>query len=267
MLVNFHTHTSFCDGKDTPEEIVLSALEQGVHALGFSGHCFVPFDPGCRMDDTEGYRREVLRLKEKYRDQILILLGIEEDLYALVSREEFSYIIGSAHYMKAGERYYAVDDEYSTLVTCIKEHFASDPILFAKQYFENLCNYIEARKPDIIGHFDLLTKFDETMPPLFLGNPEYERMAVEYACRAAKSGCLFEVNTGAIARGVRTNVYPSAEILHALRREGAKLILSSDSHRKETLLFGLSDARAFVRDIGFREVYSLIDHGMIKHRI
>ena len=28
MLSNFHTHCTFCDGKNTPEEVVLSALEK-----------------------------------------------------------------------------------------------------------------------------------------------------------------------------------------------------------------------------------------------
>ena len=44
ILSNFHTHTSFCDGKNTPEELVLYAIEQGCAELGFSGHSYVDFD-------------------------------------------------------------------------------------------------------------------------------------------------------------------------------------------------------------------------------
>ncbi len=38
MIANFHTHTVFCDGRNTPEEVVLSAIEKGFSAIGFSGH-------------------------------------------------------------------------------------------------------------------------------------------------------------------------------------------------------------------------------------
>ena len=42
--VNLHTHTCFCDGKNTPEEMVISAIEKGMDVLGFSGHSSSSFD-------------------------------------------------------------------------------------------------------------------------------------------------------------------------------------------------------------------------------
>ena len=41
-LQNLHTHTTYCDGKDTPEEMVLEGLERGFHSIGFSIHSYVP---------------------------------------------------------------------------------------------------------------------------------------------------------------------------------------------------------------------------------
>ena len=35
---DFHTHTIFCDGSATVEQMIQSAQEQGVIALGFSAH-------------------------------------------------------------------------------------------------------------------------------------------------------------------------------------------------------------------------------------
>ena len=63
MLANYHTHTSFCDGKNTPEEIVLYAIEKGFTSIGFSGHGYTPFDLRYCMKDTEGYIKEISRLK------------------------------------------------------------------------------------------------------------------------------------------------------------------------------------------------------------
>ena len=37
-LCNMHTHTVFCDGKNTVDEMVESAIKLGMKTLGFSGH-------------------------------------------------------------------------------------------------------------------------------------------------------------------------------------------------------------------------------------
>ena len=34
---NFHTHSKFCDGKNTAEEMVLAAIDKGFTVLGFYG--------------------------------------------------------------------------------------------------------------------------------------------------------------------------------------------------------------------------------------
>ena len=38
IKANFHTHTTYCDGKNTPEEMVQAAIALGMTAIGFSGH-------------------------------------------------------------------------------------------------------------------------------------------------------------------------------------------------------------------------------------
>ena len=37
---NLHTHCTYCDGKNTLEEMVLAAIDKGFSSLGFSSHCF-----------------------------------------------------------------------------------------------------------------------------------------------------------------------------------------------------------------------------------
>ena len=38
---NLHIHTKYCDGKDTPEEMVIAACEKGFQSIGFSMHSFM----------------------------------------------------------------------------------------------------------------------------------------------------------------------------------------------------------------------------------
>ena len=63
MITNLHTHTTFSDGKNTPEEIVLTALEQGFCSIGFSDHAYTSYDISYCMNDEKGYIKEVRRLE------------------------------------------------------------------------------------------------------------------------------------------------------------------------------------------------------------
>ena len=258
MLTNYHTHTTFCDGKSTAEEIVLAALDSGFDAIGFSGHGYTAFDTRYCMKNTEGYRAEILRLKEKYTKDIEIYLGVEEDTSYPLDGAKFDYRIGSSHYFFADGVYYPVDSNYECMKRCVSVYHG-DAIRMAEDYFASFCSYILTYRPDIIGHFDLLTKFDEK-DPFFLPNADYRAIALKYARVAAGSGAIFEVNTGAIARGYRTTPYPHEEILHMLCKEGTRVMLSSDSHSKETLAFGFEEAKAFLRSIGFTSTVHLY-HG------
>ena len=256
MLCNLHTHSTFCDGKNTPEEIVLSAIEQGFHSLGFSGHGFTSFDMQYCMKDTAGYMIEVNRLKEKYQREIQIYLGVEEDAFHPVKRQDFEYIIGSSHYYCIDGKYYPIDSNFDCFKKCMAL-FQSDPIKMARAYYEPFCDYILKRKPDIVGHFDLITKFDQLEKSVFLENPEYKKEAEKFIKIAAKTGCLFEVNTGAISRGFRTSPYPQENLLHVLKKNGNGIVITSDSHEIATLSAYFEDAKALLRDIGFTHSYIL----------
>ena len=71
MLANYHTHTTFCDGKNTPEEVILSAIEKGFSAIGFSGHGYTPYDLRYCMHDPEAFKQAIPPLKEKYKNPVV----------------------------------------------------------------------------------------------------------------------------------------------------------------------------------------------------
>lgn len=266
MLSNLHTHSVFCDGKNTLEEMVISAIEKGFCSLGFSGHAYTDFDLSYCMTDTDSYIKEVLRLKEKYKKDIQIYLGTEEDSTYLVDRTKYDYIIGSSHYFNVNGKYLDVDLDYDSFKSALKI-FGDDVCALAENYYSNFCEYIIKRKPDIIGHFDLITKFDELDTSLFLSNKKYNKIAEKYITKAAESDCIFEVNTGAISRGYRTSVYPSENLLHILKKNESKIILSSDSHSADSLDFKFDETKVFLRQIGFKHLYTLFNGEFIKYEI
>ena len=256
MLTNFHT----------PEEVVLSAIEKGFAAIGFSGHGYTPFDLGYCVKDLDGYMAEINRLKEKYSKKIQIYLGIEEDAFAQADRAKYDYIIGSSHYFYVRDRYYPIDTGYDQFQKCLEVFDYHVPAL-AEAYYSSFCDYILKRRPDIIGHFDLITKYDEVEESLFLHNDAYYKIAEKYIAEAAKSQCIFEVNTGAISRGLRSGAYPEARLLYVLKKLDAKLILSSDSHQKDTIDCSFGEVTKQLKDIGFTHLYTLYDGAFVKYEI
>ena len=263
MLSNFHTHTIYCDGANTPEEMVISAIEKGFCSLGFSGHGYMEHDHTYCMMETEKYLAEVNALKEKYKDKIEIYAGVEEDATHILNRSDYDYIIGSSHYFLINGKNYPIDSNPATFKRCY-ELFGGDTYAMAEQYYSTFCDYILKRKPDIVGHFDLITKYDETDPPMFFGDKKYEAIAEKYLLCALRSDCIFEVNTGAISREYRTTPYPHEKLLYVMKKNDAKLIINSDSHAADTLDCHFTEAKALLRDVGFTHVYTLTKGEFIK---
>ena len=109
MKINYHTHSSYCDGKATPREMVEFAIAHGFTALGFTGHCPLPFENTFSITDYEGYCNEIRALKTEYADRIKIYLGLEmdyvpgmlEDFSSLIEQGQLEYTIGSVHLIPA----------------------------------------------------------------------------------------------------------------------------------------------------------------------
>ena len=131
----------------------------------------------------------------------------------------------------------------------------------AKQYFETLCQYVHRRKPDIVGHFDLITKYEETKTDYFFSKEAYWQMAEHYMEELLAADCLIEVNTGAIARGLRSTPYPHERLLKLIQKAQGKVILSSDSHSAETLDFQFEQTRALLRRFGFTHIWTWTPEG------
>lgn len=238
MISDVHVHTNFCDGKHSPEEMVLSAIEKGVDRLGLLVHASLWFSSwSIKPERAKEFAIEMKRLKEKYKGKIELLCGAELDYYSEMDLDGYDYTIGSVHYFSSNGKFYAIDHSEEDFVNSVKNGFNGDYYAAAENYFETLSGYATKHNPDIIGHFDLVRKFN-------LGNKYFDEMHPRYVTAATKAvekliplGVPFEINTGAISRGYQDNPYPSAWAIDLIKSKGGKLIINSDSHNKDTIAF------------------------------
>ncbi len=250
---DLHMHTTFCDGKNTPEEMILSGINKGLKTIGISGHCNTGFDESYCMTAPvmKAYFEELQRLKKAYEGKIKVLCGIEQDYFAGKPKLDFDYVIGSVHYIHKNGCYLSVDHNESITVNDVKEHYDGDYYAYAEDYYKLVGDVLNNTGADIIGHFDLITKFNEGYKLFDETNPRYVNAWKAAVDKLLPYGKPFEVNTGAISRGYRTSPYPSLPILEYIKEKGGKVILSSDSHSAENICFEFDKWEKYIRDLGF----------------
>lgn len=260
---NLHTHTSYCDGCDTPEEIIAEALKRNFTSIGFSGHSYMHYAPehSMSLDGTEKYRNEINLLKEKYRNTIDIFCGLEVDMYSEIDLSGYDYLIGSVHYLYIDGNYIAFDRSCETVKNVIDTYFYGNGIEYAKSYYETMCLLPQYGNFDIIGHFDIITKHSDSADFFDQNSSEYKKAVTKAAEALAGKIPFFEVNTGATARGYRKTPYPSEFILHTLRDLDFKPIVASDCHDKKMLDCCFPEADELLKKCGFGEKYILTNTG------
>ena len=112
---NLHIHTTYADGKDTPEEIILEAIDKGFDSIGFSEHSYMAFSDypyQMSMAAMADYKNEVRALSAKYRDKIKLFCGLEFEFFSELQKCTFGAVISSdchnknfldCHYTEAEE--------------------------------------------------------------------------------------------------------------------------------------------------------------------
>ena len=268
QMTNYHTHSTYCDGKASPREMVDFAVAHGFTALGFSGHSPLPFDNTYSITDYDGYCREVRALQEEYHDRIQISLGLEfdyvpgmlEDFTPLIEQGHLDYTIGSVHlipvpgttprdgnalWMIDGSRYERYDEGLNRL-------FGGDIRAGVRAYFHQQNAMLLRNRPTILGHPDKIAMHNRSRY-FTEDEPWYEELALETLSLAHELDIIVEVNTRGIYKGRHPDYYPSRRLIKAMKQWRIPVIVSTDAHAPEDLL-RTEGAYEYLADIHYPEV-------------
>lgn len=256
---NLHAHTTYDDGRDTPRTMIEAALAAGFASGGLSLHSPLPFenDWATRPEDVPAFVREMRALQKEYAGRYDVYVGLEWDVLSARSFEAYDYVIGSVHQLCAGGEVYPVDWKASELRRCVEQGFGGDADEAARQYFAQVGALADVAEVDIVGHFDLITKFRERDPLFDEESAAYRGAAADALARVCAAGKIVEINTGAISRGYRSTPYPSRRWLEALARMGGRVTISSDAHSARDIACAFEQAERLARDCGFKEIWIL----------
>lgn len=245
LTANYHTHTTYCDGKSSPREIIDHALKIGFTHLGFSGH----MDADVHMDIRK-YVDEIHRLQNEYKDRICILCGVEWDnLYDTSCVDGMDFVIGSTHFLDVQyKRPLSIDNTLEEVVLLCNEFYEGDYYKLCKEYFELECGIIDKYPCTFIGHFDLVSKFNNVLHFVDEEDPRYLRPAYEAMEYIVKKGIPFEINT---KEAYKQKLFPSKTLLKQLYSLDGEIVISSDAHKAKDLNSGFEYAIQIARECGF----------------
>ena len=264
-LQNLHSHTIYCDGSLTLEQMVNAAIKKRCDSFGFSGHSYAPFDEKHCMspENTRTYKREIEQLKEKYKGEIELYRGIEQEYHSEQPPGDVDYIIGAVHYIKKGDALVCIDGGAKWQKQECETNYGCDYYAMSEGYYETVADVARKTNADIIAHFDLVVKynfggklFDET-------HPRYVSAAIDAMNEILKNCKLFEVNTGAMYRFDKPEPYPSIFLLKKLRERGGEVILSSDSHDAESICHKFDEMKQLLKACGYKYIKQLTKNGFI----
>lgn len=251
-MLDLHTHTYLCGhAKGEMEEYIAEAINKGISILGISDHLphnhIPPLGPFTRLAMDEKnlpyYVDSVLALKEKYRDSLEILLGIEADFYPqyedktalLLEKYPFDYAIGSVH---------VLGDWLFDSPRFIEEWDRRNVDSVYLEYYEVIKKLAKSRLFNIVGHLDLPKKFNHRP------KNDLNGVITELAKEIKKSGLVVELNSSGL-RYAASEIYPSLEIIHILRSEEVPITLGSDAHQPNEVGENFHLSLKIARDLHF----------------
>ncbi len=266
-----HTHSVYCDGRNTLSEMAQAAYNAGLECIGFSSHSYVAIDGfGMKPEKMPMYLAEAKELKEIYAGKLDVMTGIEFDSFSdpELVRTGFDYTIGSSHAVRdlLGE-YCVVDGRVQNLIDGVVNGFGGDFLLMCEHYFQQHARFVCSFKPDIVGHFDLVTKhnkgnrfFDETCK-------RYRTAAMDALDAVLATECIIEVNVGAINRGFTPHPYPSDFLLKRVLEKKGRVIITADAHGVDQLVAKTDFAEELLKSYGFNSVMELSCDGFYERKL
>ncbi len=160
LYANYHTHTSRCGHAfGTDREYVEAAIDAGIKILGFSDHSPMVFDTpgyysGFRMkpEETGEYFASLTALKEEYKNEIEIHIGVEAEYYPATHNRFMDFITQfPIEYLLLGQHFILREENREG-----SSRDSADPDRM-KRYFANVLegaatgNFMYIAHPDMIN--------------------------------------------------------------------------------------------------------------------
>ncbi|KAH0536128.1 hypothetical protein FGG08_006971 [Glutinoglossum americanum] len=280
MPFSHHSHSGqFCGhAQNTLEEMVQTAISRKFRVFALTEH--MPRDRHCDLypDEVVGdqietnqtpadlykifaaYYKEAARLKQAYESEITILIGFECDyirpsstgvIEDLLRQYHYDLLVGSVHHV----RNIPIDYSRPLYEKARRAAGGTDELVF-QDYFDTQFEMLQALKPPIVGHFDLIRlQSDDPECSFQKWEGVWERILRNLTFIQSYGG-LMELNSASLRKGM-SEPYPNAEISKVFLEKNGRFTLSDDSHSVDQVMLNYDRVLQFVKDVGILTLHFL----------
>ena len=166
----------FCEhAKGELRDVLEAAVKAGYHTFGVSEHAprledrfLYPselekgFTVARLLEDFESYTTTVEELRAEFAGRLVVLRGFEAEvvpgagyrdtMLGYRSRYGFDYMVGSVHYVDE----FSIDSESGQFRRLLDKSGGLEEV--ALRYYETVAEMVEALRPDVVGHLDLIRR-------------------------------------------------------------------------------------------------------------
>lgn len=259
MLADYHLHTSYSGDCQVPmDQVISTAIDLGIERLCFTEHHDLDYYPHSAIDftlDIDAYMNGFKESKEKYKDRIQLLCGIElgmqphlhPTLTELVDAYPFDFVLASNHLANRIDVYEKI---YFETRSQYKGYL---------DYLEDIYSNVKGFKNyDVYAHLDYVIRYGDFENKKMLYK-DFTEVLDAILKQIISDGKGIEVNTA----GYRYNLgepHPSREILAHYKALGGEILtIGSDAHQAKHLLNHFDDAKVLLKDVGFSHFTTFVD--------
>jgi histidinol-phosphatase (PHP family) len=197
--------------------------------------------------DIEGYHKALNEAKEKYKNRIKIIRGVEigiqhggtiEKCRAAANSFDYDFILGSFHFAESLELHNG---------RFMEGHSAEDSYIAYYSYLRDCLS--QYKDYDILGHINYIDRYTERLP-----DPAIYRDLVEDIFRnIIADGIGIEINTSSFRYGMGERTTPTKGMLQLYKDLGGEIItIGSDAHRTNDLGCRFRDAVEMIKTAGIK---------------
>ncbi|QQK77325.1 histidinol-phosphatase HisJ [Salicibibacter cibarius] len=260
-----HVHTPFCPhgSNASLEQYIEQAISLGYKGISFCEHAPLPEgfpdptpnkDSGMLHSHMEGYIAAIQKVRERYKKDIAIQIGLEIDFIEGFETGTKAFLdeygphlddaILSVHFIFTRGAYGLLDYSAEAFGEIAKQAGGVDQLV--ERYYETVLLSISSDlgkyKPHRLGHVSLVRKFRKNFK---LPKDAYWLETVLAATK--KSGLSLDVNGAGVIKPLCGEPYPPVAIVEKAERMGIPLVYGSDAHHPD----GLGQGRVGLPEVAF----------------
>lgn len=262
---DYHMHTNYSgDSTYLMEDLVNDAIKIGLEEICITDHV----DYGIKYDwdsvdvndeyyypyklnvDYPKYFGEIERLREKYKSQINIKVGLEFGMQMHTINEyeklfltyDFDFILLAIHQIENKQFWNNKYQEELTEEECYSRYYA--------ELYNLVVNY---KNYSVLAHLDLIRRYVASPEDTFA---DHKPIITKILKQVIADGKGIELNMSSERYGI-DGLTPSKQILQLYNELGGKIItVGSDSHNREQLAYGVQSGISILKEIGFEYICS-----------